>query len=68
MKNLNLDAYGVKEMTQIQLQTVNGGFGNAFWFVLGILISELLDRGAPQDFKDGWNDAKDNGGNSNGKF
>ncbi len=56
MKNLNLNAYGVSEMSSVETQNANGGW---LWgVVIGIIISELLDRNAASDFVDGYNAAK----------
>ena len=54
MKNLDLNAYGVKEMNAAEMQKTEGGIAAAVaWLVIGILVAELLDRNAAQDFRDG---------------
>jgi len=60
MKNLDLNAYGVEEMDQQILITTNGGLLTELtWLVIGILVAEILDRGASQDFEDGRQAAHD---------
>ena len=58
MKNFNLNACGVSEISQKEMVGINGG--NAIvGFLLGLLIAEILDRDASQDFEDGRQAARD---------
>ena len=50
-------------MKKMSLKDVNGGNPvaiKAAEFLLGLVVGELLDRGAGDDFWEGWNDAKKN--------
>ena len=58
MKNLNLNDFGVQEMNAEEMRGVDGGLGSIFWLIVGVVISECLDRNAGKDFQDGWNAAK----------
>ena len=58
MKTLNLTLYGVKEMNETQMSEVNGG-GGVLWLVIGLIVSEMLDRNARRDFADGMQMAED---------
>jgi hypothetical protein len=54
MKNLDLNAYGVTEMNQQEMENENGGLLVALgWLLVGICISELLDRNGDKDFEEG---------------
>ncbi len=51
---MNLNTLGVQEMNANEMQTTDGGI----WPILvGVLISELLDRDSPSDFAEGFADA-----------
>jgi hypothetical protein len=58
MKRLDLNAYAVEEMSNVAMRKTEGGHPIA-WLILGILISECLDRNAPKDFADGQQAYKD---------
>ena len=59
MKTLDLNAYGVMEMNEAEMQSANGGFLQLLaGLVVGVIVAELLDRNAARDFMDGWNAAK----------
>ena len=45
------------ELNAQELEEVNGGHP-LLWFLLGVIVTEALDRNAPNDFWEGWNDAK----------
>jgi lactobin A/cerein 7B family class IIb bacteriocin len=55
MENLNLATYGVEELDEMEIKETNGGLASIVWLLIGIAISELLDRGAAGDFCDGYN-------------
>jgi hypothetical protein len=57
MKTLDLNAYGVSEMNSTEMQATEGG-NPIVWLIIGILVSEALDRDAAKDFKEGYNDAR----------
>lgn len=53
----------MQEMSVQEMNDVNGGNPvviRALEFILGLAVGELLDRGAGDDFMEGWNDAKKN--------
>jgi len=54
----NLEMYGVQEMDAREMKEIDGGWGPVIWFLLGVLASEVLDREAIEDFKEGYNDFK----------
>ena len=55
MKSLNLEKLGVQEMDAVEVKSTDGGI---WWFIAGIIASELLDRSSGSDFMDGYNAAK----------
>ncbi len=55
----NMETFKLKVLNLEQLKAINGGHPLA-WLLLGVLISEALDRDASSDFMEGWNDAKKN--------
>jgi len=57
MKSLNLNAYGVSEMSLNETRNVDGG-NPLLWLLIGIVVAELLDRDAASDFAEGYNAAK----------
>ena len=59
MKNFKENAL-VQKMNLDEMKEVNGGFPELVFLVIGILVTEALDRNAGNDFMDGWNDAKNN--------
>jgi bacteriocin-like protein len=46
------------ELNEKELKNVEGGLGALFWLIVGIAISECLDRDSPSDFWEGYNDAR----------
>ncbi|GHT01089.1 hypothetical protein AGMMS49525_00920 [Bacteroidia bacterium] len=58
MKTLDLNACGVSEMSSAQMRNVNGGLAPIMWLLIGIVVSECLDRHAAADFAEGFNDAR----------
>lgn len=59
MKELDLSTLCVEEMNETELREIGGGWLVGIgWLLLGVAVSELLDRNAAQDFMDGWNAAK----------
>jgi len=58
MKNFDLKACGVSEISEREMKEVNGGW---FWvgIVLGLLIAECLDKNAANDFEEGRQAARD---------
>lgn len=56
MKNFKENAL-VQEINVEEMMNINGG-GLAEW-ILGLLISEMLDEDAPNDFKEGRQAARD---------
>jgi hypothetical protein len=59
MKNLDLNAYGVMEMNQQEMRNANGGIGAVVWLIIGLIVSECLDKDAPKDFEEGRQAAHD---------
>lgn len=62
MKKYNESAM-MQKMSLKEMNDVNGGNPvaiKAAEFLLGHVVGELLDRGAGDDFWEGWNDAKKN--------
>jgi hypothetical protein len=60
MKNFDLNAYGVSEMNVAEMQKTDGGVLEAIgWLIIGILISECLDRNAQNDYAEGKQAAND---------
>ncbi|MDD2279270.1 MAG: hypothetical protein PHD06_01445 [Bacteroidales bacterium] len=61
MKQLSLENFGVQELDARERVEVDGGvIVPLLWFLAGVIVTELLDREAPADFMEGWNDAKNN--------
>jgi hypothetical protein len=58
MRNLDLNAMCVQEMDKNAMMTVDGGIAPIVWLILGVIVSECLDRDAPSDFMEGYNDAR----------
>ncbi len=50
----------MQEMNLNEMREVSGGSLELVFLVIGILVTEALDRNAGNDFMDGWNDAKNN--------
>ena len=50
----------MQEMNLNEMREVSGGSLELVFLVIGILVTESLDRNAGNDFMDGWNDAKNN--------
>ena len=43
MKTLNLTSYGVKEIKEVEMSEVNGGFWEGLaWLIVGMLVSDLM--------------------------
>ena len=59
MKNFKENAL-VQKMNLDEMREVSGGSLELVFLVIGILVTEALDRNAGNDFMDGWNDAKNN--------
>ncbi len=59
MKQLTLENLGVQELDAREMKETDGGHP-LLWLLAGVIVSELLDREAPADFMEGWNDAKNN--------
>ena len=57
MNTLDLNAYGVQEMNkQEMVETDGGGLGLFFaGLVVGLILAELNDRNAGNDFREGFN-------------
>ena len=47
----------MKELNEVELREVEGGFGSLAWFILGIIVAELLDRNSRKDFNEGFDAA-----------
>ena len=59
-KLLDLNAYGVSELSSVEMRETEGGWG---LFLLGVLagaiLSEVLDRNCSiQNFRDGYNSVR----------
>jgi hypothetical protein len=54
-----LNKFGVQQLNAKEIVEIEGG-NPLFWLLAGVIVSELLDRNAPADFWEGWNDAKQN--------
>ncbi len=54
MKNFDLNNYGVQEMNTVEMKEIDGGHP-LLWLLAGVIIAELLDRNAANDFSDGQN-------------
>ena len=50
----------MQEMNLNEMREVSGGSLELVFLVIGILVTEALDRHAGNDFMGGWNDAKNN--------
>lgn len=50
----------MQEMNLNEMREVSGGSLELVFLVIGILVTEALDRNAGNDFMDGRNDAKNN--------
>lgn len=50
----------MQEMNLNEMREVSGGSLELVFLVIGILVTEALDRNVGNDFMDGWNDAKNN--------
>lgn len=57
MKNVNLNNYGVQEMNAEEMRETDGGLASIVWLIIGVIVSECLDRNAANDFKEGYNAA-----------
>ena len=55
-KDLNVSS--VKALDKEELKQINGGLAPVTWFLMGIAVSELLDRDNVRDFMEGFNDAR----------
>ena len=62
MKNLDLNAYGVQEMNHQEMVETDGGvlglLAAVGWLLIGVCVAEMLDRDAPSDMAEGYNDAR----------
>jgi hypothetical protein len=59
MKTIDLIALNLQEMDHQQIKTTDGGIAAAVaWLVIGICVSEMLDRGSNGDFWNGYNAAR----------
>lgn len=54
MNSLKLNINGIEEISLLDSQKINGGMGAVGWLLLGIIISEILDRNAPNDLEEGY--------------
>ena len=54
MKNLDLNAMGVNEMNEVEMKQTEGGLLPIFWFLIGMVASELQDRNSGRDFAEGY--------------
>ncbi|HOK60070.1 hypothetical protein [Tenuifilum sp.] len=59
MEQLSLNKFGVQQLNAKEIVEIEGG-NPLLWLLAGVIVSELLDRNAPADFWEGWNDAKQN--------
>ena len=58
MKTLDVNAMGLQEMNRSEMIETEGGLLPIVWFLIGVAVAEVLDRDAPSDFMEGYNDAR----------
>ncbi len=58
MNNLDFNAMGVSNLTEVEMKNIEGGWANLIWLAIGIIVSECLDRNAGKDFQEGYNAAR----------